>query len=142
MKLLSSIYIFVMYPEADEASMHNYRQAIIANKSLLRNAVAVGLPAFIQSRPFSFKGWHPPGISSRNTNEDFTNIKANIALDDDHLSSASEIKSETGSTAADREQSPRKTRRSQPVQRLGDKVHVIYTFTRLLNAIQGSCGRS
>ncbi|KAJ3869715.1 hypothetical protein EV359DRAFT_69777 [Lentinula novae-zelandiae] len=110
LKLLSSIYIFVM-------------QAIIANKSLLRNAVAVGLPAFIQSRPFSFKGWHPPGISSRNTNEDFTNIKANIALDDDHLSSASEIKSETGSTAADREQSPRKTRtRSQPVQRLGDKA--------------------
>ncbi|KAJ4482678.1 hypothetical protein C8R41DRAFT_922061 [Lentinula lateritia] len=122
LKLLSSIYIFVMYPEADEASMHNYRQAIIANKSLLRNAVAVGLPAFIQSRPFSFKGWHPPGISSRNTNEDFTNIKANIALDDDHLSSASEIKSETGSTAADREQSPRNTRRSQPVQRLGDKA--------------------
>ncbi|KAJ3922820.1 hypothetical protein F5877DRAFT_87971 [Lentinula edodes] len=123
LKLLSSIYIFVMYPEADEASMHNYRQAIIANKSLLRNAVAVGLPAFIQSRPFSFKGWHPPEISSRNTNEDFTNMKANIGSDDDNLSSASEIKSGTGSTAAGREQSPRKTRtRSQPVQRLGDKA--------------------
>ncbi|GAW07656.1 Dicer-like protein 1 [Lentinula edodes] len=123
LKLLSSIYIFVMYPEADEASMHNYRQAIIANKSLLRNAVAVGLPAFIQSRPFSFKGWHPPEISSRNTNEDFTNMKANIGSDDDNLSSASEIKSGTGSTAAGREQSPRKTRtRSQPVQRLGDKL--------------------
>ncbi|KAJ4481439.1 hypothetical protein C8J55DRAFT_560005 [Lentinula edodes] len=123
LKLLSSIYIFVMYPEADEASMHNYRQAIIANKSLLRNAVAVGLPAFIQSRPFSFKGWHPPGISSRNTNEGFMNVKTNIGSDDDNLSSASEIKSGTDSTAAGIERSPRKTRtHSQPVQRLGDKA--------------------
>ncbi|KAJ3811921.1 hypothetical protein F5876DRAFT_88014 [Lentinula aff. lateritia] len=123
LKLLSSIYIFVMYPEADEASMHNYRQAIIANKSLLRNAVAVGLPAFIQSRPFSFKGWHPPGISLRRTNEDFTDMKASIGSDDNNLSSASEIKNGTGSTAEGREQSPRKTRTcSRPVQRLGDKA--------------------
>ncbi|KAE9410383.1 hypothetical protein BT96DRAFT_961824 [Gymnopus androsaceus JB14] len=53
LKYLSSIYVFVVHPKADEGSMHNYRQSIISNKSLLKNAVAVGLPAFIQARPLN-----------------------------------------------------------------------------------------
>ncbi|KAF9075929.1 hypothetical protein BDP27DRAFT_1540164 [Rhodocollybia butyracea] len=59
LKYLSSIYVFVMHPKADEGSMHNYRKLIISNKSLLKNSLAVGLPAFIQSKPFGFKTWNP-----------------------------------------------------------------------------------
>lgn len=59
----------MVHPNADEGSMHNYRQSIISNKSLLKNAVAVGLTAFIQSRPFSLKGWNPSGFPGKNISE-------------------------------------------------------------------------
>ncbi|KAJ4466505.1 hypothetical protein J3R30DRAFT_3689707 [Lentinula aciculospora] len=117
LKLLSSIYIFVMYPKAEEASMHNYRQAIISNKSLLKNAVAVGLPSFIQSKPFSFKGWHPPRISSRDTSERSMSAKENTASDDKN---SGEIKINIQRTGE--QQGTHEKKGSQPVQRLGDKA--------------------
>jgi hypothetical protein len=40
--------------------MHNARQRMINNKTLTQSAVQVGLPAFVDSRPFVSKQWMPP----------------------------------------------------------------------------------
>lgn len=42
--------------------MHIDRQKIISNKSLLHNASRVGLPPYIQAKPFTFKVWQPPNF--------------------------------------------------------------------------------
>lgn len=62
LKYLSSIYVFVTNPAQHEGALHVARQKIISNKSLLQNAGGTGLPAFIQSKPFTFKLWQPPGF--------------------------------------------------------------------------------
>ncbi|KAJ3736470.1 hypothetical protein DFJ43DRAFT_1052289 [Lentinula guzmanii] len=119
LKLLSSIYIFVIYPKADEASMHNYRQAIISNKSLWKNAIAVGLPAFVQSRPFSLKGWFPPRLSTsdaREARESSTSFKTNTVSDDEK--NAGETKSQKDLSGSRLQNNKGK----QPVQHLGDKA--------------------
>lgn len=59
LKYLSSIYLFVTFPSLSEGGLHVSRQRIISNRSLLRNANRVGLPQYIQSRPFTVKAWNP-----------------------------------------------------------------------------------
>lgn len=46
----------------NEGALHVARQRIISNRSLLRNSNLVGLPQYIQSRPFAIKAWHPPNF--------------------------------------------------------------------------------
>jgi len=62
LKYLSSIYVFVTNPSLSEGSLHVVRQKIISNKSLLMHSTRVGLPAYIQSRVFPYKSWHPPNF--------------------------------------------------------------------------------
>ena len=62
LKYLSSVYAFVTNPSLSEGSLHIARQKIISNKSLLQNATRVGLPAYIQSKAFAYKSWHPPNF--------------------------------------------------------------------------------
>ncbi|KAJ3766364.1 hypothetical protein FB446DRAFT_794179 [Lentinula raphanica] len=114
LKLLSSIYVFVTYPKADESSMHNHRQALISNKSLWKNAIAVGLPSSIRSRPLSFKGWSVPRTPTSDTGE------------------KKEEESSRKTTPSSDDQKnvfiPKKRRRAlkilnwKPLQHLGDKV--------------------
>ena len=40
--------------------MHDARQRMINNKALTQSAIQVGLPAFVDSRPFVSKQWMPP----------------------------------------------------------------------------------
>jgi endoribonuclease Dicer len=63
LKYLSSVYVFVTNPALHEGALHVVRQQIISNKSLLQNAIRVGLPSFIQSKPFTIKLWQPPNFS-------------------------------------------------------------------------------
>nr|GAT54023.1 predicted protein [Mycena chlorophos] len=59
LKYLASVYVFVYQPSTGEGALHVARQEIVNNQSLFRAVVSVGLPAYIQSRPFSFKAWQP-----------------------------------------------------------------------------------
>jgi len=63
LKYLSSIYVFVMNPAQHEGALHIARQRIISNRSLLQNATRVGLPQFIQAKPFTVKPWQPPNFA-------------------------------------------------------------------------------
>ncbi|KAJ8523549.1 hypothetical protein ONZ45_g63 [Pleurotus djamor] len=63
LKYLSSIYVYVMNPTANEGSLHQIRQPMISNKSLLQNASCAGLPGYIQSKPFAVRNWQPVGFS-------------------------------------------------------------------------------
>jgi endoribonuclease Dicer len=63
LKYLSSVYVFVTNPALHEGALHVVRQQIISNKSLHQNAIRVGLPSFIQSKPFTIKLWQPPNFS-------------------------------------------------------------------------------
>jgi endoribonuclease Dicer len=62
LKYLSTIYVFVTYPSHSEGSLHTARLRIISNKSLFQNASHVGLPAYIQAKPFAPRQWHPPNF--------------------------------------------------------------------------------
>ena len=54
--------MFVTYPSNSEGSLHAARLRIISNKALFQNASRVGLPAYIQARPFAPRQWHPPNF--------------------------------------------------------------------------------
>lgn len=68
MKYLSTVYVFVTHPSHSEGALHTARQRIISNKSLFQNASRVGLPAYIQAKPFASKQWHPPNFKLSQTN--------------------------------------------------------------------------
>ncbi|KAF4602175.1 hypothetical protein EYR40_005379 [Pleurotus pulmonarius] len=59
LKYLSSVYVFVSNPTANEGALHFIRQRLISNKSLLQNATRAGLPGYILSKPFVTKFWKP-----------------------------------------------------------------------------------
>ncbi|KAG8990004.1 hypothetical protein FRB90_001977, partial [Tulasnella sp. 427] len=63
LKHMSSIYVIVLDPQAQEEQLHLRRAAIVQNSTLQRAATAFGLPEYILSRPFSPKYWYPPGYS-------------------------------------------------------------------------------
>ncbi|KIK65355.1 hypothetical protein GYMLUDRAFT_56087 [Collybiopsis luxurians FD-317 M1] len=132
LKQISSVYVFVMYPKADEGSMHNYRQSIINNKSLLKNSVAVGLPVFIQSRPFGLRTWNPSNYplpvdavredeanaASQSTNTGHTTVSSSITASDNASSSVGVTKVEKLQQRIQR----KKQNLSHSTQRLGDKA--------------------
>lgn len=62
LKYLASIYVFVTNPSLTEGALHVSRQKIISNRSLLFHASRIGMPAFIQSKAFAYKGWQPPNF--------------------------------------------------------------------------------
>lgn len=62
LKYLSTLYVFVTYPSHNEGTLHTARQRIISNKSLFQHASHIGLPAYIQAKPFTSKDWHPPNF--------------------------------------------------------------------------------
>ncbi|KIY46644.1 hypothetical protein FISHEDRAFT_47032 [Fistulina hepatica ATCC 64428] len=74
LKYMSSVYVFVDYPDAKENILSNARSELVKNKTLFENAVKLGIPSFIQASPLAVKSWrpwnfelHPP--SKRNEEE-------------------------------------------------------------------------
>lgn len=63
LKHMSSIYVIVLDPEAQEEQLHLRRAGIVQNTTLQRAATTCGLPEYILSRAFSSKHWTPPGYS-------------------------------------------------------------------------------
>ncbi|KAF5393919.1 hypothetical protein D9757_000107 [Collybiopsis confluens] len=124
LKQISSVYVFVMYPKADEGSMHNYRQSIINNKFLLKKAVIIGLPAFIQSRPFSLKTWKPSAYPLTVRSDSNTSSQS---LGFERSTTADSILSEAPNGIGE-QKFKRSSREDQShfhtTQRLGDKAHV------------------
>ncbi|KAF8897452.1 hypothetical protein BD779DRAFT_1608060 [Infundibulicybe gibba] len=62
LKYLSSIYVFVTHPIKTEGALHMARQKIISNLTLLHASNSIGLPPFIQSKPFTIRAWRPPNF--------------------------------------------------------------------------------
>ena len=62
LKYLCTIYVFVAEPTQNEGSLHIARQKLISNKSLLENSNLIGLPVYIQAKPFPAKSWQPPNF--------------------------------------------------------------------------------
>lgn len=62
LKYLCTIYVFVAEPTQNEGSLHIARQKLISNKSLLENSNLIGLPVYIQAKPFPVKSWQPPNF--------------------------------------------------------------------------------
>ncbi|KAF9247216.1 hypothetical protein BU15DRAFT_39362 [Melanogaster broomeanus] len=60
LKYLASVYVFVTNPAQHEGALHTARQRIISNKVLMQSADRMGLPQYVQSKPFSHKLWNPP----------------------------------------------------------------------------------
>ncbi|KAG7449599.1 ribonuclease III [Guyanagaster necrorhizus] len=71
LKCVSSLYVFVTEPDRSEGNLHASRRELISNNSLLHQAVRVGLPSFIQTKPFSIKSWCPPNFT-RDSNSNTT----------------------------------------------------------------------
>ncbi|KAG8979146.1 hypothetical protein FRC05_009356 [Tulasnella sp. 425] len=71
LKHMSSIYVIVLDPEAQEEQLHLRRAGIVQNSTLQHAATTFGLPEYILSRAFSSKHWAPPGhlIKSRRHSE-------------------------------------------------------------------------
>ncbi|KAF8558886.1 ribonuclease III [Imleria badia] len=63
LKYLASVYVFVTNPAQQEGALHAARQRIINNKVLMQNADRIGLPQYVQSKPFSHKLWYPPNFT-------------------------------------------------------------------------------
>lgn len=61
---MSSIYVIVLDPEAQEEQLHLRRAGIVQNTTLQRAATTCGLPEYILSRAFASKYWTPPGYSN------------------------------------------------------------------------------
>lgn len=59
---MASIYVFVTEPSNKEGALHCARQQIVSNNTLFHSFGSAGLPAYVQSKPFSFKSWQPPNF--------------------------------------------------------------------------------
>ena len=63
LKYLASVYVFVTNPAHHEGALHAARQRIVSNKVLMQNADRIGLPQYVQSKPFGHKLWYPPNFT-------------------------------------------------------------------------------
>ncbi|KAK0195664.1 hypothetical protein F5146DRAFT_1026528 [Armillaria mellea] len=68
LKYVSTLYVFVTEPDRSEGNLHTSRRELISNNSLLHQAVRIGLPSFIQTKPFSIKTWCPPNFTREPNN--------------------------------------------------------------------------
>ncbi|KXN83705.1 Dicer-like protein 1 [Leucoagaricus sp. SymC.cos] len=62
LKYLSSTYVYAQNPQGSEGELHTARQKYISNQHLCHLASRLGLPGYIQVKPFSVKSWVPPGM--------------------------------------------------------------------------------
>jgi endoribonuclease Dicer len=140
LKYLSTVYVFVTCPSLGEGSMHTTRQQLISNKTLFQCATSVSLPAYIQSKPFAIRQWHPPNFESDQVNRESNNKpvdRPTPGQDVKDLQDIGSVKKPTTNAAQERSLSQaeapteattarkprrRKQRQSEDTQWLGDKV--------------------
>ncbi|KAF7352866.1 hypothetical protein MVEN_01253600 [Mycena venus] len=69
LKYMASTYVFVTEPSIKEGALHTARQHIVSNNTLFRSFDSAGLPAYVQSKPFSSKSWQPPSFKTSEENQ-------------------------------------------------------------------------
>lgn len=62
LKYLSSLYVYALNPYDSEGELHTSRQRYISNQQLCDITSLIGLPGYIQVKPFNLKSWMPPGM--------------------------------------------------------------------------------
>ncbi|GAA6000094.1 hypothetical protein JCM10207_006049 [Rhodosporidiobolus poonsookiae] len=63
LKLVISVQVFVSHERTThEGDLHRARLAIVCNRNLFEKGVAVGLPAYLVSRPFTSRQFLPPNF--------------------------------------------------------------------------------
>ncbi|KAK7049611.1 Dicer-like protein 1 [Paramarasmius palmivorus] len=141
LKYLASLQVFVSGPCRDEGHMHVARQRLISNKTLLECALSVGLPSYIQSRPFSLRNWQPPNfhvqidspnsssepIATRNVSSADAGSAHAIIPSDDNMpnsrpSDAEPLEAPNGTKKKGRKSKRKKVAGEQQVTYLGDKT--------------------
>jgi len=90
LKYLSTIYVFVTNPTFSEGALHSERQQLISNKSLFRNARHKGLPAYIQSKPFTPRSWHPPNFVLPAPEKNTTGKSSNVEEEEGYMTPVSD----------------------------------------------------
>lgn len=128
LKYLASVYVFVTNPAQHEGALHAARQRIISNKVLMQNADRIGLPQYVQSKPFSHKLWYPPNFTvdplllsavvDPAGSGDEINVTADMSQDKQDPVSQDEDKNPSNVS----KKKKRKLRDENVTQWLGDKV--------------------
>lgn len=60
LKLLTTVYLFVIHRERHEGELNAKRARIINNRDLYKHARSLGIPTFAKSHPFQRTAWRPP----------------------------------------------------------------------------------
>ncbi|KAI0939123.1 hypothetical protein AcV5_000626 [Taiwanofungus camphoratus] len=127
LKYVASIYCFVIEPTKREGALHVIRQQIISNKALLSGANRVGLPPYIQSKPFVAKLWLP--VVSEPTSVDSQTTSKIYSIDGQNCDNGTggTGQTPTGQGQASQAQKKRRGKRQrqgdeQNIQWLGDKT--------------------
>jgi endoribonuclease Dicer len=134
LKYLSTVYVFVTYPSHSEGALHTARQRIISNKSLFQNASHVGLPAYIQAKPFAPRQWRPPnfvlnrGPDGLTPGEDVEGLQAKDPVGMSPTISATS-QWETQATTAVQKPNKWNKKLTEDTQWLGDKVILLQSLT-------------
>ncbi|CCM05650.1 uncharacterized protein FIBRA_07880 [Fibroporia radiculosa] len=114
LKYVASIYCFVTTPHVREGALHMARQKIISNKALLTGANRIGLPPYIQSKPFVAKTWTP--ITSPHSSRDPINDQKAVHYNDAVAGDTSAIQTTSKRSKKQKQQD------EQNIQWLGDKT--------------------
>lgn len=75
LKYLSSIYVYAQSPQGSEGELHTARQKYISNQQLCDITSHLGLPGYIQVKPFNLKSWLPHGMRLGDPQKESTSVK-------------------------------------------------------------------
>ncbi|GBE79140.1 hypothetical protein SCP_0203370 [Sparassis crispa] len=121
LKFMSSIYCYMTMPSKNEGGLHASRQQIISNKALKSGAVRVGLPPYIQSKPFAVKLWQPT-LSDSDGGSAKSTIAGNEKGTSDELANPGEFSQLSGAGVPVKRGKRKKQREDVNIQWLGDKT--------------------
>lgn len=135
LKYLSSIYVFVQSPNGTEGELHTARQRYISNQQLCYAASRLGLPGYIQLKPFNIKSWIPPGMKLADVHKKESSAAAAGGPEDinatprntmpSRLNDSSAADPNTGKGSKGRKKRPKKT---TPLSPIASKVDLRMRF--------------
>lgn len=62
LKMTTTISVYTLLPENNEAESHTERMLLICNQNLFNNALEMKLQEYIRSKSFSRRTWYPTGL--------------------------------------------------------------------------------
>jgi len=144
LKYFSSVYVFVFNPALSEGALHKARQHLISNKVLRQCGLAIGLPAYIQGKTFSYKLWQPPNFTVQGISLQHPERSNDVALSGGDGEVATDPSPSKTQTPVDDTNAPAMPLPSRPQPRantfddnitqwLGDKVKRIFSALELSN---------